>query len=98
MRNGLINPNDHSHLIRNIGVTDVEPFDQQYGHPGLQVVAVQNASSRSAQVSSVPCQEPCASPDMTVEERQRGIRDLVSDRCPSRTSERRETSVRVCDE
>jgi hypothetical protein len=95
MRNGLINPKGHSHLIRNLGATDVEPFDQQYSHPGLQVVTVQNASSRSAQVSSVPCQEPCASPDVTVEECQRGVRDLVSDRCPGRTGERRETSVRV---
>jgi len=40
MRSGLISPNDHSHLLRNIGMTDIKSFDQQYGHPGLQVVAV----------------------------------------------------------
>jgi hypothetical protein len=97
MRDSPSDTNDHSHLIRDLGATDVQSFDQQYGHPGLQVVAVQNASSRSAQVSSVPCQELCASPDVTVEECQRGVRDLVSDRCPSRAGERRETSVRVCD-
>jgi hypothetical protein len=40
--------NDYLHLIRNLGVTDVKSFNQQYGHPGLQVVAVIVQTSRSA--------------------------------------------------